>query len=64
MPLPYKIILSLTVIIIAGLVAWSEFSAAAAHLGWVALAAAAVMLLGLWVFPEAGGGKRADRPRN
>ena len=63
MPLPYKILLSIVVVLVAGVVAWAEFTGPAAHLGWVVVAIAAVMVFGLWVFPEAGGGRRADRPR-
>lgn len=60
MPLPYKIALSVIVVLVAGLVAWSEFSgpASSAYLGWIVIAIAGVMVFGLWVFPEAGGGKR------
>ena len=57
MPLPYKILLSLVVVLAGATVAWSEFVGPQPHLGWVVTAACAVMLLGLWVFPEAGGGK-------
>lgn len=57
MPLPNKIILTLIVLIIGGLIAASEFSGHAPTLGWVVVANVAVMTLGLWVFPEAGGGK-------
>lgn len=57
MPLPYKIILSMIVLIVGGLVAWSEFGGSRPFLGWVVIAIMAVMILGQWVFPEAGGGK-------
>lgn len=63
MPLTYRILLSLIVLLVATLVAWSEFSGASPMLGWVVVAIASVMLLGLWVFPEAGGGKPDDPPR-
>ena len=57
MPLPQKILLTLIVLIIGALIAVSEFSGHSASLGWVVVANVAVMTLGLWVFPEAGGGK-------
>ena len=63
MPLPYKILLSIVVVLVAGLIAWIEFNgpAASAYLGWLVVAIAAVMVFGLWVFPEAGGGKPSRR---
>jgi hypothetical protein len=57
MPLPYKIALSLIVAVLAGLIGWLEFHGPQPHLAMVIGAIAAVMLFGLWVFPEAGGGK-------
>jgi len=62
MPLPYKILLSLVVIVLSGLIAWLEAGGPRPDLAWVVAAIAVVMLLGLWVFPEAGGGK-ASRPK-
>lgn len=61
MPLPYKIILSIIVLLIGSLVAWSEFSGSQPYLGWVVIAIMVVMVLGQWVFPEAGGGKTARK---
>jgi len=61
MPLPYKILLSLIVVVVSGLIAWSEFGGAQPDLAWIVIGIAAVMLLGLWVFPEAGGGKPERR---
>ncbi len=57
MPIKIKIGLSLLVLVVAAIVAWSEFAGAQSYLGFVVLAIAAVMLFGLWIFPEAGGGK-------
>ena len=57
MPLPYKIALSLIVVLLAGLVGWLEFQGPQPQLATIVGAIAAVMLFGLWVFPEAGGGK-------
>lgn len=54
MPLQYKIILSLIVLVVGGAVAWSEFNGDQAYLGWIVLLIMAVMVLGQWVFPEAG----------
>ena len=57
MPLPNKIVLTLIVLILGALIAASEFSGESPALGWVVIAIIAVMTFGLWVFPEAGGGK-------
>ncbi|MEQ8652762.1 MAG: hypothetical protein RIC87_09895 [Kiloniellales bacterium] len=57
MPTNIKIGLSLVVVIVAGIIAWSDFAGPDGALGYIIVAIAAVMLLGLWVFPEAGGGK-------
>lgn len=57
MPLPYKILLSLLVVVLAALIGWMEVQAGALHLAWIVVAIAAAMIFGLWVFPEAGGGK-------
>lgn len=63
MPMPYKVLLSLIVLVISTLVARAEFAGASPTLGWVVVAIASGMLLGLWVFPEAGGGKRGEPRR-
>lgn len=60
MPMPYKIGLSIIVLVLGWLIASWEFASDQPYLGWVVAAIAAVMLLGLWVFPEAGGGKPAQ----
>lgn len=57
MPLPYKIALSLIVVVLAGLVGWLELQGTQPHLATIVGAIAAVMLFGLWIFPEASGGK-------
>jgi len=57
MPLPYKIALSLIVVLLAGLVGWLELQGTQPQLATIVGAIAAVMLFGLWVFPETGGGK-------
>lgn len=62
MPLTYKIILSVIVLLVGSAVAWSEFSSGQAYLGWVVITIMAVMILGQWVFPEAGGGKPESKP--
>lgn len=61
MPLPYKIALSLIVVVLAGLIGWLELQGPQPGLATLVGAIAAIMLIGLWVFPEAGGGKR-ERP--
>ena len=57
MPLPYKIALSLIVALLAGLIAWLEMNGPQPRLAMIVGGIAAFMLFGLWVFPEAGGGK-------
>lgn len=57
MPLPYKIALSLIVAVLAGLIGWLELQGPQPHLAKVVAGIAVIMLFGLWVFPEAGGGK-------
>lgn len=63
MPLPYKIALSLIVVLLAGLVGWLELQGPQPQLATIVGAIAAVMLFGLWVFPEAGGGKPGGSAR-
>lgn len=63
MPLPYKILLSLIVVVLAGLIGWMELQGGQDRLAWIVGAIAAIMVFGLWVFPEAGGGKRAPTPK-
>jgi hypothetical protein len=57
MPLPYKIALSIIVVALGGLVGWLELQGPQPHLAAIVGAIAAAMLFGLWIFPEAGGGK-------
>ena len=57
MPLPYKLMLSLLVAVVGSLVGWLELQGTQPHLSIAVGAIAAVMLFGLWAFPEAGGGK-------
>ena len=64
MPLPYKIALSVIVVILAGLIGWLELQGAQPYLATIVGAIAAVMLFGLWVFPEAGGGKPDRQAKN
>lgn len=64
MPLPYKILLSLIVAVLAALIAWMEVQGGQQRLAWIVGAIAGIMLLGLWVFPEAGGGKPGKPTKN
>ncbi|MGB7301810.1 MAG: hypothetical protein WBD34_21005 [Burkholderiaceae bacterium] len=64
MPLTYKIILTTIVLLVGGAVAWFEFTGGQAILGWVVIAMMAVMVLGQWVFPEAGGVKPARQAKH
>lgn len=57
MPLRIKILLSITVAALSGALAWYETLGPQPHLAWVVAAIAMIMVFGLWVFPEAGGGK-------
>lgn len=63
MPLPYKILLSFIVVGLSGLIGWMEVARSQPQLALIVGAIAAVMLLGLWVFPEARAGK-PDRHTN
>jgi len=58
MPLPHKIALSIIVLLVGTLVAWSEFSGGETWLGWIVLVIMAIMIFGQWVFPEAA--KKVD----
>jgi hypothetical protein len=57
MPLQTKILLSVIVVALSGLLAWYENLGPQPHLIWVVATIAMIMIFGLWVFPEAGGGK-------
>jgi hypothetical protein len=48
-----KALLSLTVCIVAGVMLWYERGQGASAIGWLAVALGALMVLGIWVFPEA-----------
>ncbi len=62
MPKHLKIGLSIIVLVLSSIIAAWEASGSQAWLAWIVGAVAAIMLLGLWVFPEAGGGKPAAPP--
>lgn len=57
MPLRIKILLSIAVVALSGILAWHETLGPQPHLAWTVAAIATIMVLGLWVFPEAGGGE-------
>ncbi len=57
MPTNIKIGLSLVVIVVTAIIAWGDFAGPDGSLGYIVVAIGAIMLLGLWCFPEAGGGK-------
>lgn len=57
MPTHIKLLLSAIVVVLSGLIAWMELHGDQGWLAWVVGAIAAIMIFGLWVFPEAGGGK-------
>lgn len=57
MPPQTKILLSVIVVALSGLLAWYESLGPQPHLTWVVATIAMIMIFGLWVFPEAGGGK-------
>ncbi|MBC6404847.1 MAG: hypothetical protein GDA41_03840 [Rhodospirillales bacterium] len=62
-PTKIKILLSVLVVMAAAAIAWTDFTGPRPDLGYIVVAIAAVMLLGLWIFPEAGGGKPTKRSR-
>ena len=53
MPSHLKLLLSLMVSAVAGAMLWIERAAGAPAIGWLALALGALMILGIWLFPEA-----------
>jgi|GEM_PF-3199959 len=53
MPLPHKIALTVIVLLVGSIVAWSEFSRGQDYLGWVVVVIMAIMVFGQWIFPEA-----------
>ncbi len=61
MPPHLKLLLSLTVCIVAGVMLWYERGHGAPAIGWLALALGALMVLGIWVFPEARRDDRQDK---
>jgi hypothetical protein len=53
MPSHLKLLLSLMVAAVAAAMLWLERAAGAPAIGWLALALGALMILGIWLFPEA-----------
>ena len=53
MPSHLKLLLSLMVAAVAGAMLWFERAAGVPAIGWLALALGALMVLGIWLFPEA-----------
>ena len=50
-------------VLAAAAIAWTDFTGPRPDLGYIVVVIAAVMLFGLWVFPEAGGGNPTKRSR-
>jgi hypothetical protein len=61
MPPHLKALLSLTVCIVAGIMLWLERGQGAPAIGWLAVALGALMVLGIWVFPEARRDDKGDK---
>ena len=59
MPMRIKVLLSIMVTVLSGLLAWYETLGPQPNRAWVVAAIAMIMVFGLWVFPEAAGGKPA-----
>ena len=55
MPTKYKIILTLLVLISSILVAYIEYVSANILYVWIIIVVTFLMIIGLWVFPEAKG---------
>ena len=55
MPTKYKIILTLLVLIASILVACFEYASANVLYVWIIIVVTFLMIIGLWVFPEAKG---------
>lgn len=53
MPPHLKLLLSLMVCVVTGIMVWIERGADAPMIGWVSVALGALMVLGIWLFPEA-----------
>ena len=58
MPPHLKALLSLTVCVVAGVMLWAERGHGAPAIGWLSVALGALMILGIWLFPEA---RREDK---
>ena len=52
MPIPIKVLLSVVVAAGGGTMLVLEREAGAAHVGWVSVALAALMIFGVWLFPD------------
>lgn len=64
MPLPFKLLLSGIVVVVSALVSWLEVTGGQPLLASIVAAIGAIMIFGLWIFPEAGGGKPPRNPGN
>jgi len=61
MPNNIRAMLTVTVALVAAVVFYFETQAESGALRWIALALAALMIYGLWLYPE-GDRKKDDRP--
>lgn len=52
MPIPIKVLLSAVVAAGGGVMLVLERDAGTAHVGWVSVALAALMIFGVWLFPD------------
>ena len=60
MPNDVKTVVSIVVLIVAGVLAYWGHSPVRPEFGNFVLAMAAFMIAAMWIFPEAGGKKRAS----
>jgi FtsH-binding integral membrane protein len=52
-PSHLKLLLSVMICVVAAVMVWVERAGGAPAIGWVVVALGALMVLGIWLFPEA-----------
>ncbi len=57
MPNDVKAVVSLIALLVAGAIAYWEYSGGRSDLAWIVIGTGIFMVISMWVFPEAGGKK-------